>query len=290
MNEDLKSMLEEARHPVRSQALIAIVESLYKVGYADDLDAFTLKIIATHDSVMDAIDKIEDFIFACTRSLLDKLGIIYDRDMVYHRPVQVSHIISGLLQDIEDWDDYDTLMAIVDSGEPGSIMLGNLISQITSHPASEYHDIVLDILPMTHRAIRGSLVVKRLREADGEMRVKPEIIQNIIKFAQRFPHNPVVPLMADYGYVRPMDELISACVVPYDKHRHEDYGKSVGIAAAGLLLTRYETYEDAYHSEIERIVLQLIDEDRKTQVSPAIKYANLALRTIFGMEGGDESS
>lgn len=290
MNEDLKSMLEEARHPVRSQALIAIVNSLYEVGYQDDLDGFTMKIIATNDSVMDAIDKIEDFIFACARSLLDKLGVTYDRDMIYHRPIQVSHIISGLLFDIEEWDDYDTLMAIVDSGEPGGIMLGNLISQITGHPASEYHDVVYDILPKTHDAIRGTLVVKQLREEENEKRVKPEIIENIVKFAERFPNNVAVPLMANYGYVRTMDELVSACVINYDKNRPDEYAKTIGIAAAGLLFTRHDNYEDAYRSDIERLVLQLVDEDRKTHVIPAIKYADLALQTVFGMREDNEQT
>lgn len=290
MNEDLKSMLEEARHPVRSQALIAIAESLYEVGYQDDLDGFTMKIIATNDSVMDAIDKIEDFIFACARSLLDKLGVTYDRDMIYHRPIQVSHIISGLLFDIEEWDDYDTLMAIVDSGEPGGIMLGNLISQITGHPASEYHDVVYDILPKTHSAIRGSLVVKQLREEENEKRVKPEIIENIIKFAQRFPNNPVVPLLGNYGYVRTMDELVSACVITYDKNKPDDYSKSIGIAAAGLLLTRYDSYDDAYRSDVEKLVMQLIDEERKTHIIPAIKYTDLALQTVFGMREDNEQT
>ena len=290
MNEDLKSMLEEARHPVRSQALIAIVNSLYEVGYQDDLDGFTMKIIATNDSVMDAIDKIEDFIFACARSLLDKLGVTYDRDMIYHRPIQVSHIISGLLFDIEEWDDYDTLMAIVDSGEPGGIMLGNLIAQITGHPASEYHDVIYDILPKTHSAIRGTLVVKQLREEENEKRVKPEIIENIIRFAERFPNNAVVPLMGNYGYVRTMDELVSACVITYDKNRPDDYAKAIGIAAAGLLLTRYDNYDDAYRSDIEKLVLQLIDEDRKTHVIPAVKYADLALQTVFGMRDDNEQT
>ena len=290
MNEDLKSMLEEARHPVRSQALIAIVNSLYEVGYQDDLDGFTMKIIATNDSVMDAIDKIEDFIFACARSLLDKLGVTYDRDMIYHRPIQVSHIISGLLFDIEEWDDYDTLMAIVDSGEPGGIMLGNLISQITGHPASEYHDVVYDILPKTHDAIRGTLVVKQLREEENEKRVKPEIIENIIKFAERFPNNAVVPLLGNYGYVRTMDELVSACVINYDKNRPDEYSKAIGVAAAGLLLTRHDKYEDAYRSDVEKLVMQLIDEDRKTHIIPAIKYADLALQTVFGMREDNEQT
>lgn len=291
MNDDLKSLLEEARHPVRSQALISIVNALEDVGYEEKFFSFTQEILGSHDSSMDAIDKVEGFIFACARSLLDKLGVMYDFNVMYNRPVHLSHIITGLLGDIEAWDDYETLLAIVDSGEPGGIMLGNVISHMTAHPASCYHEIVMDILPQTHRAIRGALIANQIEDQDNEGRVSPEIIENLVNFIKRFPHSQATHVLGNYGYTKPMAELLSLCHVEYDTSRPDNYSKDVGIAAAGLLLTVYSTYDDAYNSDISRIVEMLVDDGHRTHVIPSVKAAALALQTVFGMrEETDETS
>lgn len=289
MNEDLIGLLEEARHPVRSQALISIVKALETVGYEDKLYTFTQEILSRYDSSMDAIDKVEGFIFACSQSLLDKMGIVHDFNMMYNRPSHLSHIITGLLEDIEDWDDYDTLLAIADSGEPGGITLGNMISHITAQPASCYHDIIMDVLPHAQRAIRGALVCRQIEDEANEGRVDPDIITNIVNFIRRFPHSYATQVLGNYGYTRPMADLLSLCHVPYDVSNPDNYSREIGIAAAGLLLTVHSTYESAYNSDITKIVEILVDDAHRTHVMPGVKAAALALQTVFGMvEEGNE--
>ncbi len=280
MNDLLENIVNEALHPARADALLEIAKSISVVGYEEKLnDAVT--IAAKHDSSLDAIGEIESLIFRSAFELLDRLGIDVDRDVAYNRPIHLSHIIDALLFDIEDWDDYDTLLAIVDSDEPEEITLGNIVSFITGQPASYYHEILHSVTRNILKVIRGSLSIKAIKDSTAADNLNREKVERVIKFMQTYPGNQLCQLFDNYGFLDSIEKLASKIELSFDQLKPDNYIQDLGTTAAGLAITKYDTYQAAYESDIGSIVKLIIDDERNRYLIAGIRAANNILQQLY---------
>lgn len=283
MNDILENIINEAMHPIRADAMLEIVKSLSTVGYQDDLDTATA-IAARHDSSLDAIGEIEALVFNCAYDLLNKLGVECDPGIAYNKPMHLSHIIDALLFDIEDWDDYDTLLAIVDSGEPEIITLGNLVSLITCVPSSNYHDILAQVQQNTIKVVRGALTAKSIRSSSEESPINRALVDRVLRYIELFPNSLLAEKFQDYGYLREPGDLAKEIEVHFDVNKPEQYQKDLGIVTAGLAILKHETYQSAYESDLGKITRMLLDDDHIRYLLAGVREASNILQSLYPVE------
>lgn len=283
MNDILENIINEAMHPTRADAMLELVKSLSTVGYQGDFDN-AITIAARHDSSLDAVGEIESLIFRTAGSLLNRLGIECDMELAYNKPKHLGHIIDALLFDIEEWDDYDTLLAIVDSGEPANIALGNVTSFITCEPASNYHDLLLSVQDNTLQVIRGALAVKSIRDTQEELPVDRELVARVVNYIEKFPHSVLATKFIDYGFYRSSAELATEVEIQYDSNRPEDYPKALGVVAAGLAILDHSSYKEAYESDLAKYVRPLLDDDHIRYLLAGVREANNILQSLYPVE------
>lgn len=289
MNDLLVSVLHEARHEDRANSIIGLAEILCGCGYGDGLELGITSIVAKYDSSADAVLEVEDFIYRNVMELVITLGLEVDFDECYRRPDHLRDIITVILEDIESYDDFDSMLSIVDSGEPRNIVIGNLTAFIKSTSASNYHALINDASEKLHKTIRGALVARQMIDDSYEADFKPEIVRNVVEFCKMFPANPVVPLFENYGYTKTTNELISEVDVPYDINQPMLYPAVVGQAAAGIVLSKCDTYDKAYEAK-DNIITQIMADEHKDMIEVALRYANAALETIFKKDTDNEEA
>lgn len=289
MNDLLVSVLHEARHENRATAIIGLAEVLCGCGYGDGLELGITSIVAKYDSSADAVMELEDFIYRNTMELVETLGLEVDFDECYRRPDHLLDIINVILEEIESYDDFDSLLSIVDSGEPRNIIIGNLTAFIKSSSASDYHALVNDASEKLHNTVRGALVARQMIDDSYEADFKQDIVRNVVEFCKMFPSNPVVALFENYGYTKTTVELVSEVVVPYDSNLPNLYPAVVGQAAAGIVLSKCDSYEKAYEQK-DHVISQIMADEHKDMIETALRYANAALETIFNKDANDEEA
>lgn len=289
MNDLLVSVLHEARHENRATSIIGLAERLCEFGYGDGLELGITSIVAKYDSSADAVLEVEDFVYRNVMELVTTLGLEVDFDECYRRPDQLLDIVNVILEEIESYDDFDSLLSIVDSGEPRNIVIGNLTAFIKSTSASDYHTLVNDATEKLHKTIRGALIARQMIDDSYEADFKPEIVRNVVQFCKMFPSNPAVALFENYGYTKPTNELISEVDIPYDVNQPTMYPAVVGQAAAGIVLTKCDTYDKAYEAK-DGVISQIMSDEHKDMIEVALRYANAALETIFNEGANNEEA
>lgn len=289
MNDLLVSVLHEARHENRANSIIGLAEILCGCGYGDGLELGITSIVAKYDSSADAVLELEDFIYKNVMELVGTLGLEVDFDECYRRPDHLHDIIHVILEEIETYDDFDSLLSIVDSGEPRNIVIGNLTAFIKSSSAADYHALVNDASEKLHNTIRGALVARQMIDDSYEADFKPDIVRRVVEFCKMFPANPVVPLFENYGYTKTTNELVAEVVIPFDSNLPTLYPAIVGQAAAGIVLSKCDTYEKAYEAK-DGIISQIMADEHKDMIETALRYANAALESIFEKDENNEEA
>jgi len=289
MNDLLVSVLHEARHESRANSIIGLTQCLYDTGYGDGLELGITSIVAKYDSSAEALLELEGYIYKNIMDLVATLGLEVDFDECYRRPDHLLDIITVILEEIETYDDFDSLLTIVDSGEPRNIIVGNLTAFIKSTSAANYHALINDASEKLHKTIRGALVARQMIDDSYELDYKPEIVRNVVAFCRKFPTSPVLALFENYGYTKTVDELVAQASVEFDSNRPDKYPADVGQVVAGILLTKYTDYDEAYEAK-DALVAQIMDDEHKAGYEVALRYANAALETIFEQVKNDEEA
>lgn len=284
MNDLFESIIREARTPERADSLMDILDIL-EDDYEDDLYAIN-NIASMHDSSADAIGEVESLIFQCAFDLFTKLGVHLPLIHITNRPDFAHDVLITILDHIEDYQDYEGLLACLDAGHPPVIALADIISMVRNKPSSFYVDYITDIEPRTITAIRRVLTAKTLADYDDEMDLDPERGAIASRVVNLYPQTPMTELFADGGYNLDFDEMVEK--VDLDtKVSESSLVETAGIVTAAICAVTQKEYDYAYgelHHCADLIVASAALEGRDLNVIQITRVADRALREIFALE------
>lgn len=235
MNDLFGTIIPAARSPERSAILLSLVELLYDTNYSDELERIN-EIAAMNDAAMDCIDEVEGLIFVCTRSLCERLGLGVDYVDIRQYPQRVYQILDVICHQLEDFDDYDSLLAILESEEPNEIIVGNLVSFITTESQTGYHDILHYVQPKLVRTIKGVLNAKVVVALESIEGIDPKRVQRVIAYIKAHPLTPLTELFDNYGFLKSIDELVQHIHLAPADILGTGFIEELGTVVAGLVL------------------------------------------------------
>lgn len=278
MLELYQSILEDGRTPERVEVMMELTEMLYEIGYDDHLDEI-LTLVATHDAVADIVLPTEELTCSATAELLMRLGVTIDVKSVYEAPRAALEICKVLLSDLEGFDDHESLHAIMESGEPDSFTLANLVAFITGGFDSDYLDIIEGVSGTLLQVIRNVLKAKQLAEQVTELDHEDvDMGRRTALFMSRYPTAYVNGLLDDGGYLDPMDELIRR--VELDPEAEGNYEEAVALTITGLLFIQANTYNHA-HARIDEVLDLILVDGSLTQRSVISRACATALAELY---------
>lgn len=273
------SVLNDGRSPERAEMLIKIVEILYESGYDMELDQI-LTLVSKNDSVNEIILPLENIIADCTRSLLLKLGVDIDLTNIHTYVADIYSLLITIIEKVEFFDDYDAMLAIVDSGEPDVIVLSNLVAYVEQRAICHLPDIIKNVEDKIIRVIRSMLVSRGLVDYD-EFTVDMQAASRTANFIALYPDNYVSDVLDDNGYAQSEEVIIT--LVDIDSEKTENYLEAVALVAAGIAVAKNEEFQDAYVA-IERIVDQLLNDDFSDQKLLVTNAALDSIKPIYELE------
>ena len=278
MNDLYLSILSSARSPERAAALLSLVELLYESNYDETLDQIA-DIVSMNDSAADCIEQIEGLIISCTTSLLERLGVDIDVSNVYRYPRQVYEIIHTIIEGIEDYADYDSLLAIIDSDEPGSVALGNVVSFITHQPATYYHELINQVSNRLLKVIKATLNARSaasVEEVPNNLKMRVNALQAYLK---RYPVSALAPALENYGFLRTPKEIVQDLHLDPDELKH-DYVEQVAPIIAGITVVT-DTPPELVNDRITEVVNLLVDPEHEQSVLEISTRAKLIVGDIL---------
>lgn len=289
MLELYQSVLEDGRTPERVEVLMELTEALYEIGYDDHLDGI-LTLIATNDAVADIVMPSEELICSAAADLLSRLGVTVEIRAVYDSPRASLDIIRALMVGIEAFDDYESLAAIYESGEPDIIMISNLVAFVSGGFDSDYVEIIDAVSPKLIRIIKGVLTAKQLSDNTLNHHDTTQA-ERAGLFLATYPDTVLTDLLDDGGYISPIGELIAA--VHIDAEDVPNYEEAIALAVTGLLFVQYETFDAALPIIDKHIELLVTNENlpQRLSISRAVSVALTELYTALNeREIEDESA
>ena len=279
MNDLFGSMIPAARTPERAAVLLSLVELLYDANYSDELERIT-EIAAMNDAVMDCIDEIEGLIFVCTGSLCERMGLGIDYTDIRTQTNRVWQILDVVCHQLEAFDDYDSLLAILESEEPNEIIIGNLTSFVLAEPEVVFHDIVHYVQPKLIRTIKGVLnakLVVGLESIDG---MDHSRVQRVKAYITAHPLTPLTELFDNYGFLQPTEALIRHIhLTPSDILGH-GFVEELGVVAAGLVLAS-DLPTDQFYASVEDVAAKITPDEFMEHTLDVSRVAQRVVKEII---------
>ena len=253
-------VLTDGRLHERKVPLVGLVTILYNTGYESEMDLIHT-FLATNDGLQELTAQVENNIFTSVRSLLIKLGVDISIEDVYQYPMDTYNLLITILEEIENYEDYESLVNIVDSGEPPTIVLADLTTFIVGDTQNVLQEIIVSVTDALMRVIRSSLTSRALLDYDVDTPDHDAAIR-AAAFITKYPNNYITDLLTDYGYTQTESMLVTS--VDLDVATVDNYLKVLANTAAGIIYVKHETHESGLN-RIEAIVDLLIDESLATK-------------------------
>lgn len=278
-----QSVLSNGRAPERAEVLLEMVDVLYTAGYDDHLDD-VMMLVATTDSVVDLILPTERLVCEAASELLIRLGVTVEVSAVYQQPKTTLEIIKVLLTELEAFDDYESLLAVMESGEPDTIILSNLVAFIVGTYESDYYEVIQGVSGKLMQVIRGILIAQQLTDKTNDQ-IDTARAHRAGTFLTTYPNTVLTDLIDDNGYSVSQEELISQVHIEYDT---PNYNEQVALVVAGILFINHDTINDAQYS-LDEVVELLLESDDLSQRLSVSKAVSVALTGLYGTENNTES-
>lgn len=271
-----QSVFQDIRTPERAEFAVKLVEILYESGYDSELDDI-LRLVSQHDSLEEIIRPLESIIARSLNSLLIKLGVDIDVESIDSNYQDIYLLLITILESVEHFDDHDSMIAIVDSGEPSNIIMSNLVTFIHAKPICSLIDIISGVEERLIRVIRSVLVARGIEDYD-EYTVDLGSALRVSHFIQLYPDNYVSEILDDNGYAQSEDTLVTT--VDLDPETTNGYEEAIALTVAGIAVAKHDEYEDAYEA-IEGLVDRLLDDDYVSKKLLVCDAAHTALKPIY---------
>jgi len=279
-------ILHSSRTVERATPLYKIVEMLYVAGYDDTLDEIIIHVGSDeHYTLADIIVPIESLIIKSANAFLLRLGVDVDRVNINTNPAAVEAIMAAIITDIESFDDYDSLLDIIDSEESNEVKLADVVATIHNSSSSTIVDIVDNVSDKLMRVIQSALIGKRLVEREENEAADLVTANRIALFLSLYPDNRINTLLDSYGYKLPLSTLIEQIELDHDS---VNFVQDVAITAVGIVAAKYSEYEQAYE-QLETVIDLLLDNDNMDSRKSVARASVDALAPLYVIEtDGDE--
>lgn len=271
-----QTVFQDIRTPERTEFAVKLVEILYESGYDSELDDI-IGLMSLSDSLEEIIRPLESIIARSLQSLLIKMGVDIDVESIDSNYQDVYLLLITILESVEHFDDHDSMIAIVDSGEPNNIIMSNLVTFIHAKPICALVDIIGNVEDRLIRVMRSVLVARGIEDYD-EYTVDLGTALRVSHFIKLYPDNYVSEILDDNGYAQSEDTLITT--VDLDPETTEGYEEAIALTAAGIAVAKNDEYQDAYEA-IEGLVDSLLDDDYVSKKLLVCDAAHTAIKPIY---------
>ncbi len=271
-----QNVFQDIRTPERTEFAVKLVEILYESGYDSELDDI-IGLMSLSDSLEEIIRPLESIIARSLQSLLIKMGVDIDVESIDSNYQDVYLLLITILESVEHFDDHDSMIAIVDSGEPNNIIMSNLVTFIHAKPICALVDIIGNVEDRLIRVMRSVLVARGIEDYD-EYTVDLGTALRVSHFIKLYPDNYVSEILDDNGYAQTEDTLITT--VDLDPETTEGYEEAIALTAAGIAIAKNDEYQDAYEA-IEGLVDSLLDDDYVSKKLLVCDAAHTAIKPIY---------
>lgn len=271
-----QTVFQDIRTPERTEFAVKLVEILYESGYDSELDDI-IGLMSLSDSLEEIIRPLESIIARSLQSLLIKMGVDIDVESIDSNYQDVYLLLITILESVEHFDDHDSMIAIVDSGEPNNIIMSNLVTFIHAKPICALVDIISNVEDRLIRVMRSVLVARGIEDYD-DYTVDLGTALRVSHFIKLYPDNYVSEILDDNGYAQSQDTLITT--VDLDPETTEGYEEAIALTAAGIAIAKNEVYQDAYEA-IEGLVDSLLDDDYVSKKLLVCDAAHTAIKPIY---------
>lgn len=271
-----QTVFQDIRTPERTEFAVKLVEILYESGYDSELDDI-IGLMSLSDSLEEIIRPLESIIARSLQSLLIKMGVDIDVESIDSNYQDVYLLLITILESVEHFDDHDSMIAIVDSGEPNNIIMSNLVTFIHAKPICALVDIIGNVEDRLIRVMRSVLVARGIEDYD-EYTVDLGTALRVSHFIKLYPDNYVSEILDDNGYAQSEDTLITT--VDLDPETTEGYEEAIALTAAGIAIAKNDEYQDAYEA-IEGLVDNLLDDDYVSKKLLVCDAAHTAIKPIY---------
>lgn len=234
----------EIRAPERAAPLVELVSLLIDFGYNESLSEIHN---VAKDNLQNDIVSIEQIIVKCAVNFGSKLGVALDPERVYAVPSVVLRLFHMLTGDMEDFEDFETLHVIANSGESEDFILENIMRHIYADQAIFVDNLIWNVEPRVITVIQNYLEA-RVVENDATD-VDYDAQARLVRYIRQYPTNPMVNLFANAAYKQSPKTIADSLV--WD----EDYDMSelAVMYLVGLVCVDSATYDDAYPKLEERV-------------------------------------
>ncbi len=269
MIELIESVLTNNRSPERAKSVLDMARLLSDVNYHDELLAVE-GIIAMSDEGVDICFKIEELVMRCAVSLFNRLGMTVDVDAIDRDYEAAYNILDCVLSTFDSFDDYDTLMAIVNNGEPPVLVIADMVSFILHTDSSLYVDILIDVEDRAMRAITASLASRQLDEVQLVDADNIAILNQVRVFLTHFPQSKGVEVLvgeSGSGYLSTEKEMLDNNPVEYNNSN--EYIEECASIIAAICISKYTSFDEAY-SHIEKIAENFAGSEHDVETSERV--------------------
>lgn len=270
--------LIEARHPERAAPLCELVMMAIDNDYEPALEQiYNLEMddVATH------IDTLEGWIISCVVGLGHRLGIAFDADTCYRNPRIPLLVLKAVLEDLENFEDYEHLQAIAESGEPEAIVLENMIRYVRGDDFFEIGSAITLVEPRIMNVIGNFLNARAI--TDQATAIDDAELQRLAKYILLYPENPSV--WAFQNAARTTEPNVLATTLVFENTGVPEE-RLLEIYAVGMSIYNNDTFDGAYVALEQR--LAIINNDALPAM-PILKSAVESLRAIYEVTNGQAS-
>lgn len=270
--------LIEVRHPERAAPLCELVMMAIDNDYEPALEQiYNLEMddVATH------IDTLEGWIISCVVGLGHRLGIAFDADACYRNPRIPLLVLKAVLEDLENFEDYEHLQAIAESGEPEVIVLENMIRYVRGDDFFEIGSAITLVEPRIMNVIGNFLNARAI--TDQATAIDDAELQRLAKYILLYPENPSV--WAFQNAARTTEPNVLATTLVFENTGVPEE-RLLEIYAVGMSIYNNDTFDGAYAALEQR--LAIINNDALPAM-PILKSAVESLRAIYEVTNGQAS-
>ena len=274
MNEELyefySNCLIEARAPERAAPLVELVTLLLDFEYGDELaDIHNL----VKDNLQEDIIPVERVIVRCAVALASTMGVALDPDKVYAVPSATLRLLHALTGDFEEFEDFDTLLAIACSGETEEYILENMIRHIHVDAGIFLDGLIINVEPRVMIVITNYLEAKMLENEESDIDYDAQA--RLVRYIRVYPTNPMVSTFVNAAY------KLNPSVVA-DNLVWEDPMGNIELAIiylVGLVTMDSDNYNLAYARMEKRVHWLHVEDD--AEITEVLSKAVIGLKQVY---------
>lgn len=236
--------LIEIRAPERAAPMTELVSILIDFGYAESLSRIHH---VAKDNLQNDIIAIEKIIIDCAVHFGFKLGVALDPERVNCTPSAVARLFNTLTGDMEDFEDFETLHIIVNSGETEEYVLENIMRHIYADQSIFIEGLFLNVEPRVITVLQSYLEAMVVENDASDVDYDSQA--RLVRYIRRYPINPMINLFANAAYKQ--KPKVIADSLEWDEE--SDQKELAVIYLVGLVCLDSATYQEAYDRLEERV-------------------------------------